>query len=153
MQIIFERLIAAEGQKLVGWRAVPQLADDADIGPTARDGEPRIEQVIIAAAPGLTPDAFERKLYLIRKQASHALRGDEKLKQRKLFYICSLSTNTLIYKGMLTQSQVGVYYSDLTDRISRLTSRWALEIFYQYIPKLGSCSTASVHESQRRNQH
>lgn len=109
------RLIAAEGQKLVGWRAVPQLSDAADIGPTARDGEPRIEQVIITAAPGLTPDAFERKLYLIRKQASHALRGDEKLKQRKLFYICSLSTNTLIYKGMLTPAQVGVYYSDLTD--------------------------------------
>ncbi|MCU0710751.1 MAG: glutamate synthase large subunit [Pirellula sp.] len=109
------RLIAAEGQKLVGWRGVPQLADAADIGPTARDGEPRIEQVFITAAPGITPDEFERKLYLIRKQASHALRGDEKLKQRKLFYICSLSTKTLIYKGMLTPAQVGVYYSDLTD--------------------------------------
>lgn len=109
------RLIAAEGQKLVGWRSVPQLADQADIGPTAREGEPVIEQVIITAAPGLTPEEFERKLYLIRKQASHALRGDEKLKQRKLFYVCSLSTKTLIYKGMLTPAQVGVYYSDLTE--------------------------------------
>jgi glutamate synthase (NADPH/NADH) large chain len=111
----FNRLIAAEGQKLVGWRSVPQLADQADIGPTAREGEPFIEQVIITAAPGLSPAEFERKLYLIRKQASHALRGDEKLKQRKLFYVCSLSTKTLIYKGMLTPAQVGVYYSDLTE--------------------------------------
>ena len=111
----FNRLIAAEGQTLLGWRDVPQKTDLADIGPTARSAEPWIEQVFIKAADGLTTDAFERKLYLIRKQASHKLRSDSNLEQASLFYVCSLSTKTLIYKGMLTPAQVVPYYSDLSD--------------------------------------
>ena len=53
--------------------------DKADIGPTAKAGEPHIEQLVIAAGNGLSGDAFERQLYLIRKQASHRLRGDASL--------------------------------------------------------------------------
>ena len=109
------RLIAAEGQTLLGWRDVPQATDFANIGPSARLAEPKIEQVFIAAAEGLDSLAFERKLYLIRKQASHLLRTDKNLKQATLFYICSLSTRTLIYKGMLTPAQVVPYYLDLSD--------------------------------------
>jgi len=111
----FNHLIAAEGQTLIGWRDVPQNTDAADIGPTARLAEPWIEQVFIAAAPGITSEEFERKLYAIRKQASHALRGNADLEQASLFYVCSLSTKTLIYKGMLTPAQVVPYYSDLSD--------------------------------------
>ena len=109
-----EKLIAEEGQELVGWRAVPQLADVADIGPTARKGEPKIEQLFVAAADGIEGDAFERKLYLIRKRASHELRNSD-LRQALLFYICSLSTKVIIYKGMLTPAQLLPYFSDLTD--------------------------------------
>ncbi len=112
---VFNELIAAEGQTLIGWREVPQATDFADIGPTARLAEPKIEQVFIAAAKGLSTLEFERKLYLIRKQASHKLRGDSTLKQATLFYVCSLSTRTLIYKGMLTPAQVVPYYLDLSD--------------------------------------
>jgi glutamate synthase (NADPH/NADH) large chain len=113
-------IIARQGQRLVGWRKVPTQADVADIGPTARAAEPFIEQLFVAAGPGhddrpLSGDAFERQLYLIRKQASHRLRGDERLRQAKMFYICSLSTKVLIYKGMLTPSQVMPYYPDLAD--------------------------------------
>ncbi len=111
----FNHLIAAEGQTLIGWRDVPQNTDAADIGPTARLAEPWIEQVFIAAAPGISSEEFERKLYAIRKQASHALRGNADLEQASLFYVCSLSTKTLIYKGMLTPAQVVPYYSDLSD--------------------------------------
>jgi glutamate synthase (NADPH/NADH) large chain len=112
---IFDRLIRSEGQTLIGWRDVPQQADLADIGPTARSAEPWTEQVFIQAAEGISPEEFERKLYAIRKQASHMLRNDSTLEQASLFYVCSLSTKTLIYKGMLTPAQVVPYYPDLSE--------------------------------------
>ena len=112
---IFNRLISSEGQTLIGWRDVPQQADLADIGPTARSAEPWTEQVFIQAAEGISSEEFERKLYAIRKQASHTLRNDSTLEQASLFYVCSLSTKTLIYKGMLTPAQVVPYYPDLSE--------------------------------------
>jgi glutamate synthase (NADPH/NADH) large chain len=110
-----EQIIAEQGQRLVGWRKVPTGADKADIGPTARLSEPHIEQLIIAAADGLEGDSFERQLYLIRKRASHLLRSDELMEQCKLFYVCSLSTKVMIYKGMLRTLQLMNYFPDLSD--------------------------------------
>jgi len=107
-------LIEKFGQKLVGWRDVPVEPEAADVGPTARRSEPRIEQLFVAAADGISGDAFERKLYLIRKTASNMLRESD-LKEAKLFYICSLSTKVIIYKGMLTPAQVLPYFTDLRD--------------------------------------
>ena len=112
---VFEELVVAQGQKMLGWRTVPTDKKAANIGPTAQAGEPIIEQPIIAAASGLTDDQFERQLYLIRKQASHRLRTDESLTQAKIFYVCSLSTKVIIYKGMLTTEQLISYYPDLAD--------------------------------------
>ncbi|KAA1259691.1 Ferredoxin-dependent glutamate synthase 1 [Rubripirellula obstinata] len=109
-----EQLIAESGQTLLGWRDVPQMTDAADVGPTARNSEPVMEQLFVAAN-GVEGDAFERKLYMIHKQASHALRGSETLTQALVFYICSLSTKVIIYKGMLTPDQVLPYYPDLQD--------------------------------------
>ena len=106
---------AAEGQELVGWRMVPTDPDGADLGPTARAAAPHIEQVFIAAGPHLAGDAFERKLYLIRKRASLKLRTDAGLSQGKLFYVCSLSTKVMIYKGMLTPGQLLTFFPDLKD--------------------------------------
>ena len=108
-------LCAQEGQTLVGWRLVPTDPDKADVGDSARAAAPQIEQLFVAAGAGVEGDAFERKLYLIRKQASHRLRGDTTLKQAKQFYICSLSSKVLIYKGMLTPGQLMVFYPDLND--------------------------------------
>ncbi len=109
------QIISEQGQRLVGWRKVPVDPDAADVGPTARSAEPHIEQLFIAAADGLEGDAFERQLYLIRKRTSHLLRGDESMSQALMFYICSLSTKVIIYKGMLTSGQVIPYYPDLSD--------------------------------------
>jgi glutamate synthase (NADPH) large chain len=113
-------MVRQYGQRLVGWRKVPTAADAADIGPTARRAEPYMEQLIIAAGRDergrqLEGDAFERKLYLIRKRASHLLRNDGQLDQAKMFYICSLSTKVMIYKGMLTSYQLLPYFPDLSD--------------------------------------
>ncbi len=110
-----ERIVARQGQRLVGWRNVPTCPDKADIGQTARAGEPRVEQLFVAAGEDVEGEAFERQLYLIRKQASHLLRGDGSLRQAKMFYICSLSTKVIVYKGMLTSHQLVDYYPDLAD--------------------------------------
>ncbi|MFG0263748.1 MAG: glutamate synthase large subunit [Rhodopirellula sp. JB055] len=109
------RLIEETGQKLIGWRDVPQETDAADVGPTARQSEPVIEQLFVGAADGISNEEFERQLYLIRKQASHELRGGTKIKQALMFYVCSLSTKVIIYKGMLTPAQVMPYFPDLRD--------------------------------------
>ena len=108
------QIIEEQGQQLLGWRLVPTDRDGADLGPGARSSEPRIEQLLVGAAPGVAGDAFERQLYLIRKRASHLLRSDPSLEQAKAFYICSLSTKVIVYKGMLTPGQVLPYYPDLS---------------------------------------
>ena len=112
---IVEKLIVEQGQQLIGWRNVPVDPDAADIGPSARATEPVIEQLFVAAATDLDGDGFERQLYLIRKLASHTLRNDETLQQCKMFFICSLSTKVIVYKGQLMPEQVVPYYPDLSD--------------------------------------
>ena len=111
----FEAIIAQENQICVGWRDVPVDPDKADVGPASRGAQPFIKQLFIQAEEGLNQDEFDRKLYLIRKRVSHLLRSDSKLKEAKLFYVCSLSTSVIVYKGMLTPSQLFPFYPDLED--------------------------------------
>ncbi len=113
---VLNEIIGKQGQKLLGWREVPTSAEAADIGPTARANEPVVEQLYIGAAPGLTQEAFERQLFIIRKWASRHIRTESEISQALMFYICTLSTKVLVYKGMLTSSQVMRYYQDLQDR-------------------------------------
>ena len=108
-------IIAAEGQRLVGWRPVPVDAAGANVGPAAQAAQPCIEQLFIAAAEELDQEAFERSLYIIRKRFTHALRNDTSLTERKLFYACSLSSKVIVYKGMLTPGQLFPFYPDLTN--------------------------------------
>ena len=110
-----EAIIAEQGQQCLGWRNVPVRTEEAKVGPAARAAEPQIMQLFIGAADGLEGDDFERQLYVIRKRASHQLRFDESLEQRLLFYICSLSTKVMIYKGMLNTEQVLQYFADLAN--------------------------------------
>ncbi len=112
---IVEQFISAQGQQLLGWREVPVDTDKADIGPSARATEPVIEMLFVGSAEGTQGDAFERQLYLIRKQASQKLRTDEALEQHAMFYVCSLSSKVIIYKGQLTPEQVMLYFNDLSD--------------------------------------
>ncbi|MCF6251814.1 MAG: glutamate synthase large subunit [Methylococcaceae bacterium] len=129
-----EQLITDQNQHFIGWRSVPVDPDAADIGPSARATEPVIEQLFIGATDGLEGDAFERQLYLIRKQASHILRNDESLQQCKMFYICSLSTKVIIYKGQLMPEQVVPYFPDLsnpdfTSHLAMVHSRFSTNTF------------------------
>jgi glutamate synthase (NADPH/NADH) large chain len=131
---VVAEICAEEGQKLVGWRVVPVDADAADLGHGARDAAPHIEQLFVAAGAGFDGEAFERKLYLLRKRASHRLRGDDSLKEAKQFYVCSLSTKVLIYKGMLTPGQLLNFYPDLrapdyTTHLAMVHSRFSTNTF------------------------
>lgn len=118
----FERIVKEEGQQVLGWREVP--TDDSMIGPTAQSGEPGFRQVFIGRSPDVgDDDAFERKLYVIRKRIEHAIWNSD-LDEQSLFYIPSLSHRTLIYKGMLIGSQVEPLFPDLADE--RMESALAL---------------------------
>ena len=109
---VVEAEITAAGQRLLGWRRVPIRPGAANIGSAARAAMPAMEQVFIAAV-GARQDAFERKLYLIRKAATHRLRGDETLAERKLLFFPSLSAKVIVYKGMLSPDQLFTFYEDL----------------------------------------
>ncbi|MGE0624255.1 MAG: glutamate synthase large subunit [Pseudomonadales bacterium] len=111
---VIEAEIEAAGQQLLGWRDLPVHPDGAGIGNAARAAMPAFAQLYIGAV-GVSDDDFERRLYVIRKHATHRLRGDRELPQRKYFYICSLSSKVIIYKGMLTPDQVPLFYPDLQD--------------------------------------
>jgi glutamate synthase (NADPH/NADH) large chain len=110
-----ERLVDEQGQTTLGWRTVPIEPQKANVGPTALKSMPHIEQLFIAAAGDLHGDDFERQLYIIRKRVSNLLRTDPSLEQAKMFYISSLSTKVMIYKGMLTGDQLLPFYPDLAD--------------------------------------
>ncbi len=108
------RIIAAEGQTVLGWRDVP--TDNSSLGRTAVAAEPFMAQVFVGRAAGITDDdAFERKLYIIRKQAEQRIRYGGKIPGGHWFYVSSLSARTLIYKGMLMSEQVAKYYPDLSE--------------------------------------
>ncbi len=119
---VLEREIESAGQRLLGWRELPIDPDGADIGNAARAAMPHMAQLFVGAGStradagdALTEDEFERRLYLIRKHATHLLRGDENLSQRQLFYICSLSSRVIVYKGMLTPNQMAPFFTDLAE--------------------------------------
>ncbi|NYT52738.1 MAG: glutamate synthase large subunit [Candidatus Vesicomyosocius endoextente] len=112
---LLEKSIVCENQTFIGWRNVPINANKANIGNIARKSQPVIKQLIIARAKGLDTAAFERALFIIRKHTSNIIRTDKTLSQALLFYICSMSSNIIIYKGMLLGSQVLNFYQDLSD--------------------------------------
>ncbi len=107
----FASIVQREGGRLLGWRDVP--TDNSSLGETAKAGEPFIRQVFIGRGPDLMDDEFERKLYMIRKRAENSipLEGEE----GAAFYIASLSSRTVVYKGMLMATQLVRYYPDLSD--------------------------------------
>ncbi len=129
----FARIVAAEGQTLLGWRDVP--TDNSSLGKTAVAAEPFMEQVFIGRCATLKDEAaFERKLYVIRKQAEQTIRYGKTLEGGGVFYVSSLSARTLIYKGMLMSEQVEKYYPDLrnpavTTAMALVHSRFSTNTF------------------------
>ncbi|MEZ4333449.1 MAG: glutamate synthase large subunit [Myxococcota bacterium] len=106
---VIEAAIAAEGQRLLGWREVPTNPDA--IGRIARSGMPNVRQIFVGAAPGLDQPAFERKLYVIRRQIENRLDALD-----SAFHAASLSSKTFLYKGMFLAHQTPEFFPDLQDR-------------------------------------
>ncbi|WP_417034141.1 glutamate synthase-related protein [Comamonas kerstersii] len=148
-----ERAIKAEGQVLLGWRDVP-VNRDMPMSPAVREKEPIMRQVFIGRGSDvIVQDALERKLYVIRKTASAAIQNLG-LKHSKEYYVPSMSSRTVVYKGLLLADQVGVYYNDLADercvsaiglvhqRFSTNTfPEWPLAHPYRYVAHNGEINT------------
>jgi glutamate synthase (NADPH/NADH) large chain len=113
VRAIVEKAIADEGQVLLGWRDVP--VDSSGLGYSVKPTEPHHAQVFIGKGAGLEDQTlFERKLYIVRKVISSRVLelADERTKG---FYVVSMSSRTLVYKGMLLATQLGDYFNDLRD--------------------------------------
>ncbi|MEY4643819.1 MAG: hypothetical protein RLZZ596_650 [Pseudomonadota bacterium] len=148
-----ERAIKAEGQLLLGWRDVP-INREMPMSPTVREKEPVLRQVFIGRGNDvIVQDALERKLFVIRKTASASIQR-LKLKHSKEYYVPSMSSRTVIYKGLLLADQVGTYYFDLQDsrcisalglvhqRFSTNTfPEWPLAHPYRYVAHNGEINT------------
>ena len=104
---LFEKIVRAEGQTVLGWRTLPTSIQR--LGHTARLGEPVVRQTFVGRNPewltGNDDLTFERKLYVIRKQAGNQI-GHSQLREGEAFYIASLSSRTVVYKGKLMSEQV-----------------------------------------------
>jgi glutamate synthase (NADPH) large chain len=115
-----EKIVASEGLRTVGWRDVP--VDNSAIGSMARDVEPTFRHLVVAAsdaAPPLTGMDLERRAFVLRKRIEHeVVTGGDPV------YFPSLSGRTLVYKGMLTSTQLQAFFPDLSDE--RLESGLAL---------------------------
>ena len=106
-----ERIVAEEGQRVIGWREVP--TDNSSLGNTALAAEPFMRQLFIGRGPDCCDQQeFERRLYLIRRRSVAEIRRSG---LDPLWYVSSLSSRTLVYKGMLTTGQLERYYPDLND--------------------------------------
>jgi glutamate synthase domain-containing protein 2/glutamate synthase domain-containing protein 1/glutamate synthase domain-containing protein 3 len=107
-----EEIARAEGLTVLGWRDTP-LSVNA-IGRVARASQPYIEQLFVSRPPHLDHDAFERKLYLVRKRAEAAVAQSD-IRDKSFFYIPSFSSRTIVYKGLLLAGQIGAFYKELLD--------------------------------------
>ena len=110
---VIAQTAAAEGMAVLGWRDVP--TNNLRLGRGVRDVEPAIRQVAIACGEIPAGESLERKLFVLRKRIEHAIRSCAALGGAEGFYIPSLSSRTLVYKGMLLADQVAEYYPDLAD--------------------------------------
>ena len=147
------KIIAEEGQTLLGWRDIP--TDNSSLGDTAKAGEPFMMQVFVGRNANLKdPLAFERKLYVIRKVAEQRIRYGNTIPGGKWFYVSSLSYRTAIYKGMLMPEQVAKYFPDLRNpdfnsALALVHSRFATNTFpswdrshpYRFIAHNGEINT------------
>jgi len=113
---ILERIVREEGLTLLGWRDTPVRA--SAIGRVARGSQPYIQQIFVgyeAVAGGATDeDAFERKLYVVRKRAEAEMAASG-IEDAEVFHIPSLSCRTIVYKGLLLAPQITNFYQELSD--------------------------------------
>ncbi|HVU25456.1 MAG TPA: glutamate synthase large subunit [Opitutus sp.] len=151
LEELFNGLVQGEGQTVLGWRTVP--TNNAMLGETAKASEPFVRQVFIGRDPAIDEAAFERKLYVIRKRAYSVIRTSTHA-GAETWYMPSLSTRTIVYKGMLTTDQLEQYYPDLQHpsvetALALVHSRFSTNTFpswdrahpYRYIAHNGEINT------------
>jgi glutamate synthase (NADPH) large chain len=159
IEALVETVIREEGQRVIGWRSVP--TDNRLLGASAVAVQPVFRQIFVGREPrpdrrdsrGHDVSAFERKLYVIRKRIEHAVERLS-LPEANAFYVVSLSSQTLTYKGMLTADQIETMFPDLADgdiesalalvhqRFSTNTfPSWPLAHPYRYIAHNGEINT------------
>jgi len=152
----FQKFIAKEGQQLIGWRDVP--TDTTGLGKAVLEEMPVLRQAIIGRGPDCADqDAFERKLLVIRKQTQNPLAdlaSKHQLPGLSELYMPSVSSRTVVYKGLLLAGQVGTFYKDLgnpltTSAIAMVHQRFSTNTFpswklahpYRFIAHNGEINT------------
>ncbi|HIK10341.1 MAG TPA: glutamate synthase subunit alpha [Oscillatoriaceae cyanobacterium M33_DOE_052] len=105
-----EAVVSSEGLEVIGWRPVPVAPDK--LGPQARANQPHIEQLVVKH-PTATGDELERLLFMTRREIGHQLGQQTELLWGDDLYICSFSSRTIVYKGMVRSAVLGEFYLDL----------------------------------------
>ncbi|WP_135302209.1 glutamate synthase large subunit [Haloarcula amylovorans] len=118
---LVETELAGEGLAVLDWRDVP--TNNADIGQTARDAEPAVAQFAVTSEDGKTGQELDNQLYVGRRVVENTV-GEERPAGHERFYVVSLATDVIVYKGLLKAEQLPEYYPDLAD--DRLTSTFAM---------------------------
>ncbi len=157
---IMESSVAEEGMKVLGWRNVP--VNPGVLGATARVSMPVIMQSFIDPC-GVPPQHLERKLYVIRRVIERSV--NEQLKTGDRFYICSLSSRTMVYKGMMMGAQISGFFEDMHDpemssavavvhqRYSTNTfPSWKLAQPFRYLAHNGEINTLRGNRHQMRSR-
>ena len=147
---ILEDTVAEEGQRVLGWRDVP--IDARAVGPTARKVMPVFRQLYVRLRR-VPPSAYERTLYVIRKLAENRVR-ERGVDPSGTFHVASLSTETVVYKGLLLPHQLAAFYPDLSapDMVSAIAvvhSRFSTNTFptwdlaqpFRYVAHNGEINT------------
>jgi len=148
----FGDIVESEGLALLGWRSVP--TQNSMLGETAKSCEPFMRQVFIGRGADVGDElAFERKLYLVRKRAYSEIR-ESTMAGAEYWYVCSLSSRTLVYKGMLLTLQLSQYFPDLQNplvetALALVHSRFSTNTFpswdrahpYRYVAHNGEINT------------
>ncbi len=109
---LLEKIAREEGLTVLGWRDTP--CDGNTIGRLARGSQPYIEQVFLRRGPGMDQDALERKLYVVRKRVEAEVAASD-FREKGYFYLPSLSSRTIVYKGLLLAPQIMNFYKELAE--------------------------------------
>ena len=161
---ILEKILVDEGVEILGWRNVP--TDNSSLGNTAWEGEPMVRQLFLKRPLSCGDEqAFNRKLYIINQRATNEIR---RAGVDDHWYVCSLSTRTIIYKGMLMPVQVDKYFPELCDpamesAIALVHSRFSTNTFpswdrahpYHFLAHNGEINTlrGNVNWMNARQNH
>ena len=155
---IIERIAEEEGLAVLGWRPLPTDPDAAGVGPTARSVMPSFEQLFVASASGVSGEELERQVFCLRKRAER-----ETADAGVGTYFPSLSSRTLVYKGMLTTAQLQPFFPDLADdryesALALVHSRFSTNTFpswplahpFRYIAHNGEINTIRGNRNRMR---